>query len=323
MRSGIIIYLLTMVLLFGTSCKKFLDKEPNSQASDQTSWKTEDDANASTAACYSLIRSSLNAAITHYSYGDLPTDEFNDIVGGDVDSYRAIANVNWGVSIPGANTYDPRLKLRLYTNFYTGISQSNRCLHFIGGMPATVFAGDAEAAQTLTKNKYLGEAYFTRAFNYFYLARVFGDVPLVTEYYPDASLAPQLERIAQKTILAQCIADLTIAKQSLNWRDYSSADRNVRADKGAVFALMAHIYAWEGEYDSCRMACDSVILSNTYSYVPRSNFLSIFKGQSPEGIFEIAQNNVSESMRATDAYSLTGVTLAQPYIMGQLYLHGK
>ena len=316
MKSKIILYLFLSILFISTSCKKFLDREPYSQASDQTSWKAEGDANASVAACYSLIRSALNAAITHFSYGDIATDEFNDIVGGDIDSYRAIANVNWAVSIPAVNTYDPRLKLRLYTNFYTAISQSNRCVYFINKMPDNVFAGDTKEAQAGTKNKYLGEAYFTRAFNYFYMARVWGDIPLVTTYYPDASLAPELERVAQKSILNQCIADLSFAKQNLSWRDNASADRGVRADKGAVFALMAHIYAWQGLYDSCRMACDSVILSNTYSYVPRNNFLSIFMGQSSEGIFEIAQNNLSESMRASDAFSITGVTLSQPYING-------
>ncbi len=316
MKSRMLFYFLTMVLLISTSCKKFLDKEPISQVSDQTSWKSDGDANASVAACYSLIRSALNAAITHFSYGDLPTDEFNDIVGGDAEAYRAVANVNWGVSIAAANTYDPRLKLRLYTNFFTAISQSNRCLYFIDKMPAASFTGDTEAAQVGSKNKYMGEAYFTRAFNYFYLARVFGDVPMVTQYYPDASVAPMLERIAQKTVLTQCISDLNLARKNLGWRDNGSADRGVRADKGAVFALMAHVYAWQGLYDSCRMACDSLILSGTYSYVPRSNFLGIFKGQSSEGIFEIAQNNLSESMRATDVYGITGVTLCQPYING-------
>src|SRR6185503_14367677 len=88
----------------------------------------------------------------------------------------------------------------------------------------------------------------------------------------------------------------------------------VRADKGAVFALMAHIYAWKGNYDSCNMACDSVIGSHSYTLVDGANYMDIYKGQSQESIFEISQNSQSESMRATDVYSLTGVLLAPPYI---------
>ena len=126
------------VILLISSCKKFLDQDPYSQATDETIWKTEADANASVAACYSLIRASFNAAITYYTYGDLVSDEFTSIVGGD-NAYNDVFNGNWGVSIPSANTYDPRLKLRLYTNFYSAIAQSNRCLYFIDNMPVTVF----------------------------------------------------------------------------------------------------------------------------------------------------------------------------------------
>jgi len=296
-----------------TSCHKFLDQEPNSTATDQTTWKSDGDANASVVACYSLIRSAFNAAITYYTYGDLTSDEFSDVIGGDL-AYRDVQIMNWGIGIPSANNYDPRLKLRLFTNFYTGIAQSNRCLHFINNMSVSLFDGNSAAARQARKNHFLGEAYFTRAFNYFYIARVWGDAPLVTDYYADVSSAPQLARSSQSQLLNLCIADLNQARQYLDWRDPSSQDQVVRADKGAVFALMAHIYAWKGNYDSCNMACDSVIGSGSYSLVDGASYMSLYKGQSLESIFEISQNSQSESMRATDAYSLTGVTLTPPYV---------
>jgi len=317
MQTKHIIIWLTGVITLCSSCHKFLDQEPNSTATDQTTWKSDGDANASVAACYSLIRSAFNASITYYSYGDLASDEFSDVIGGDM-SYKDIQIMNWGVGIPAANNYDPRLKLRLFTNFYTGVAQSNRCLHFINNMSLSLFNGNSAAAQQARKNQLLGEAYFTRAFNYFYIARVWGDAPLVTEYYTDASTAPQLPRVPQAQVLAQCISDLSQARQFLTWRDGSSQDQVVRADKGAAFALLAHIYAWKGNYDSCNMACDSVIGSGSYSLVPGANYMDIYKGQSPESIFEIAQNSQSESMRATDAWSLTGVTLTPPYVNNNL-----
>jgi hypothetical protein len=295
------------------SCHKFLDQEPSSVATDQTTWKSDGDANASVGACYSLIRSAFNASITYYSYGDLASDEFSDVVGGDF-AYKDVQDMNWGVGIPAANNYDPRLKLRLFSNFYTAIAQSNRCLHFINNMSVGLFNGSDAASQQERKNHFLGEAYFTRAFNYFMIARTWGDAPIVTEYYADNSTAPQLARSPQSQVLAQCISDLDQAKQFLDWRDLSSQDQVVRADKGAVFALMAHIYAWKGNYDSCNMACDSVIGSQSYTLVDGANYMDIYKGQSQESIFEISQNSQSESMRATDVYSLTGVLLAPPYI---------
>ena len=305
------ITLLTVaVIITFSSCKKFLDQDPYSQATDQTTWKTEADANASVAACYSLIRSAFNAAITYYTYGDLIADEFTGIAGGD-GAYRDVMNVNWGIGIPAANTNDPRLKLRLYTNFYAAIAQSNRCLYFINNMPVSVFAGNTDAAKQATRNKYLGEAYFTRAFTYFYIARVWGDVPLVTEYNSDASTAEQVARSPQADVLKQAIADANQAITYLNWKDDASSDRVVRGDKGAAYALLAHIYAWMGDYDNCNKACDEVI--NKGGYEP-TGYMNIFKGQSSEGIFEIAQNASAESNNAKDVYTIAGVTLMPPYI---------
>ena len=309
----ILLYILPGILLLA-SCKKFLDKTPVSEPTDQTTFKSDGDANASVAACYSLIRASLNSSISYYAYGDLPTDEFDNIVGND-PAYSDVMRVNWAISIPAANTYDPRLKLRVYNTFYTSVAQSNRCLHFIAAMPVNVFNGGDTAQQSARKNSLLGEAYFTRAFNYFYMARVWGDVPLITEYIADASAAAAPARTPQKEVLAQCISDLNIAASYLDWQDASSSDRVVRADRGSVYALMAHVYAWIGDYDSCNIACDKVINSGSYSLVPRENILSIYKGKSQEGIFEIAQNTQAEGQ--SPIAGIAGQTLMQPYLANQ------
>jgi len=314
MKRKYVILMIAATALLGSSCHKFLDKQPYSQPTDETTWKSEADANASVAACYSLIRSAFNAAITYYAYGDLPSDEFSSILGGfNIQSYSDIQTMTWNTSVPYTNVSDPRLQLRQYNNFYSAIAQSNRCLHFINTMPVSVFTGQDAASQQASKNRYLAEAYFTRAFNYFYMARVWGDVPLVTAYSQDVSSSEQLPRAPQQTVLAQCVADLNTAKAWMGWQDQpNSADVVVRADKGAVFALLAHIYAWEGKYDSCNMACDSVILSGAYQLEDRHNYLSVFNTRGPENIFSIAQNVQSESINAFN--SISGVTLAAPLL---------
>jgi hypothetical protein len=115
-------------------------------------------------------------------------------------------------------------------------------------------------------------------------------------------------------VLKQAVADVNKAIGYLDWKNDNSSDKVVRADKGAAFALLAHIYAWMGDYTNCNSACDSVINSGSYSLLPAGNYMNIYKGQSEESIFEIAQNSTSESMLATDRYSITGVTLVSPYI---------
>lgn len=309
----IYIYLLGATVVAGSvSCKKFLDQQPVSSASDETTWASDADANSSVAGCYSLIRSALNAAVSFYSYGDLPTDEFDNATDGDFQNIRQMI---WNISVVADYTYDPKLKLRVYTPFYTAIAQSNRCLYFINNMSTSLFTGDDDAAKTARKNKYLGEAYFTRAFNYFYMARVWGDVPLVTDYQTDLSTNTAIARSAQSQVLALCVSDLNKAKQYLDWKDESSSDKVVRGDKGSVFALLAHVYAWKGDYDSCRMACDSVISSGSYSLVSGSSYKTIYSGQSSEGIFEIAQNTSSEAQNALSySASIANYILTTPYL---------
>jgi len=305
-------YSLLLSLVTIMSCKKYLDQEPVSTPTDATTWKSDDDANSAVAGCYSLIRSALDASVTYYAYGDLPTDQFFNVLDGDLQN---IYNMNWAISVPAINIWDPKLKLRVYTPFYASVQQSNRCLHFLNAMPLSYFTGSSDAERLARRNKYIGEALFTRAFNYFYMSRVWGDVPLDTSYQSDISTFAGIARTPQKAVLAAAINDLNTAKQWLDWKDGSSSSRVIRADKGAVFALMAHIYAWRGDYDSCRIACDSVIGSGTYSLVSGADYPSIYAGQSDEGIFEIAQNSQTEAMNATQyTGSIANYTLCAPLI---------
>lgn len=303
-----IIYITAMMLLF-TSCKKFLDQTPVSTPTDETTWKTEGDANAGVAASYSLLRAAYNASIAYYSYGDLVSGEFTSA---EDASFKNVLNIQWGTAVQASFTYDPLLKLRVYTPFYTVVAQSNRSISYITAMPASDFTGDNTVAQTASKNRYLGEAYFTRAFAYFTMCRVWGDVPLVLDN-TDATVSQQYARSPQATVLKQAIADVTKATQYLNWRDNTSTDRAVRADKGAAYALLAHIYAWVGDYDNCNAACDAVINSGSYTLMSPASFMDIYKGQSQESIFEIAQNTIGESSDANSYYTLSGSTLTTPY----------
>lgn len=307
-----LIYLLSIGSILTSSCSKFLDQDPVSTSTDATSWKADGDANSQVAGCYSLIRSALNAACSFYTYGDLPTDYWETVQDAD---YKNIFQTNWAISVSSLNTYDPKLKLRVWTPFYSAIQQSNRCLHFLPQMSLDAFDGDTPEAQQAKKNKYIAEAKFCRAFNYFYISRVWGDVPLDTTYQEDISSITSDPRVAQTQVLNAAISDLKYATQWLDYRDASSEDQVVRGDKGASFALLAHIYAWRGQYDSAKLYCDSVINDGGYTLVGKDNIADIYKGQSTEGIFEIAQDKSTEAMIATQySASVALYTLAAPYL---------
>lgn len=290
-----------LIMVSIASCKKFLDEKPISVSTDETFWKNETDANSGVAAGYALLRKALTAAdgTAFYAYGDLPTDEYT------TGEYRFgdVSNINWSLSVPAAETWDRMMVLRRYDAFYSAIDQANRCIQKVPSI------SDSEFGSLATKNHLIGEAYFLRAFNYFYMARIWGDIPLVTSS-GNIIEATDLARTPQAQVLDQCIKDVNSAIALLGWNNPSANDRAVRANKGAAYALLAHIYAWKGDYTNCNIAATAVLSQNYYQFVDRKNFLNIFKGKSTEGIFEISQSAANEGNQVGIAY----FTLKDPYL---------
>ena len=284
------------------SCKDFLDEKPISASTDLTFWKNEVDADQGVAAGYVLVRRTLNkvSGLGFYAYGDLPTDEFTTT---NVPRLTDVTNVNWSISVPSSETADQMMQMRRYDTFYSAIDQANRCIKIIPTI------SDAEFTSLAAKNNLIGEAYFLRAFNYFYMARIWGDVPLVAETALITE-AVDLPRAKEADVIAQCIKDVNTAIGLLSWNYTNANNRAVRANKGSAYALLAHIYAWKGDYASCNAAADQVINQNFYQYVDRATYLNIFKGKSTEGIFEIATSAENEG----NSTGIAHYTLKTPYL---------
>lgn len=314
-----ILYIILVVGIAGgfASCKKFLERKPINQATDSNFWTNEAEAENGTAGSYALMRTALNEmGFSYYYYGDFATDQFAVPPGGE--DYVQLNTIQWNFFIPPTELHRAIIRLRRWDNFYRAIDQSNRCIKFISRIPLENFTSSNKAA---AKDALLGEAHFLRAFNYFYMSRVWGDVPMTLETIEDAAKAPHLPRTPQTEVLDQCIADLQMAISKLPWRP-AGPNRPIRAGRGTAYALLAHVYAWRGEYDKVIPAADSVIEKGGYSFVNRSNaasYLSMFKGNSTEGIFEISQNTNNEGAGGNAAYgaiinNVAFRTLKAPYL---------
>jgi hypothetical protein len=285
--------LLILLVITGASCKKFLEREPRNQMTDQNTWKNEAEANSAVSSIYSLFRTAMNypEGIGHFMWGDLTADVFSPNQGGN--DHGSINTTNWQISISSTAATDagrPMYRMRRWDNFYRAIDQANRVLKFVPDIPLKEFTSANAAAM---QQRFLGEAHFMRAFTYFYISRIWGDVPLTLQTYADPTEGQPLPRTPAAQVLDQAITDIQTAIPKLSWTS-TGTERAVRATRGSAYALLAHIYAWRGEYDKSASAADSVILRGGYAFVPRTNYTSIFKGQSTEGVFEISQNRINE-----------------------------
>ncbi len=131
------------------------------------------------------------------------------------------------------------------------------------------------------KNQLTGEAKFIRAFCYFHLVNLFGDVPLITaSKYQDAATSP---RAPTTEVYTQIIKDLNDAKILLS-NNYISIEK-VRPNKWAAVALLARCYLYNDRWQEAETEANSVIASG--DYILESDLNSIFLKNSTEAIWQL------------------------------------
>lgn len=134
------------------------------------------------------------------------------------------------------------------------------------------------------KTRVKGELYFLRAFAYFYLVQLYGDVPLrlkATALTDDLTLI----RTPSDKVFEQIFADLKTASATLLTRTALPSTEFSHATKGAAQAMLAKAYLTFASYQSlkgtdatanynfAKLYADSVINSNQYKLIPSYNDL--------------------------------------------------
>lgn len=125
----------------------------------------------------------------------------------------------------------------IWDKCYESISRANTAIQYI---PTTPGLTETE------RDNLMAQAKFFRAFDYFYLVKFFGDVPLITE--PTESIDDMLyiPRTASVQVYAQIIDDLTFAASKLN--DVAFTENQFRIAKGTAQTMLADAYLQMGGY---------------------------------------------------------------------------
>ena len=252
------------------SCADFLDREPYSEPVDESYWNSEEDVEAAVAGGYGLLRAALANHSAYYAYGDIAgTNVFSKFEYEDED-WNQMNQFKLDYAIAASETYRPLKQLRNYQLFYRVVNQCNRALKKVGQMSDEVF-DDGE------KEKYIGELYFLRGYTYFYMYRIWGELPIVTTSPDNVINADYVARSPLADVAALIYSDLEEARVRLPWEYEDNANFAVRANKGVVFATLAHMAAWDRDYAKCVAACDSVLNSGVYTFEARETLENIYK----------------------------------------------
>lgn len=145
-------------------------------------------------------------------------------------------NVNSGGYLLGILSIDPSNSYvnSVWSGLFNGITRANDAIDKV------------EASSNVSadlKKRVVGEAKFLRAYYYFYLVQLWGEVPLVLHNIDGSNTT----RAAVDDVYAQIVEDLKDAVEFLPAVDeYSSAD-NGRATKGAAHAYLSKVYLVWGQ----------------------------------------------------------------------------
>lgn len=132
------------------------------------------------------------------------------------------------------------------------------------------------------KEKLLGEVKFIRAFTYFYIVNLYGDVPLVmTSDFRDHVLA---RRINFSEVYNQIIEDLEYSIQALD----SSVDNQerLRVNHYTAKALLARVHLYLHNWELAEGLSNDVISNQNYELL--ENLDAVFLANSKEAIWQIS-----------------------------------
>lgn len=161
---------------------------------------------------------------------------------------------------------------------------------------------------TAVKQQLTGEAYFIRAFWFFYLVNFYGDIPLVTT--TDYTVNTVEPRASKTAVYEQIIADLQQAGSLLS-DDYVALNtvdpsvERVRANRPVASALMARAYLYMGKWEDAAEQATALI-GNTSRYQLMDSLNDVFLSNSKEAILQFTTTNTSEYLMEANYFILTG-----------------
>lgn len=134
------------------------------------------------------------------------------------------------------------------------------------------------------KNQVMGEAYFVRAFNHFYLQQIYGNIPIINT--TDYTVNVTKRQAAPEEVFSFVLEDLKKA-ESLLTDQYPTADK-LRPNNHVVQALMARVYLYHQEWANARDNATAVI-NGGYQIEP--DLTKVFAKSSSETLWELMPSN--------------------------------
>lgn len=240
----------------------------------------------------------------YYIFANALNNNYNKNISLYTDEYAYTASANLLIEFhEGRLSVDNGTNSNLWNTFYEIIYSCNDILERVS---------DTDGLSETTKNMLINEAKFVRAFCFYHLYTIYGNIPLALQTNVDENrIATQADSTA---VFTQILVDLTDAKNGLSV-DYPSGDK-ARANKWSASALLAQVYLYQHRWQEAFDEADAVL--NSGMYTPISNVNDVFLANSKETILQLWRLNgfISD---ATTLIPSSRTALPQFIITDRLY----
>ncbi|MBR3521945.1 MAG: RagB/SusD family nutrient uptake outer membrane protein [Prevotella sp.] len=241
---------------------------PENKTVDDDFWKKKSEVSSVVSAAYAQLRDQV-AIRNMIIWGDFRSDEL--VVTSALPASTTPAK-NLG-PIALAQVYSLNIEPdNVFTSWYPFYSAINYC-NLVLEKAEGVVAVDPD----YTMDDYLAnraQALALRAFCYFYLTKVFHDIPITPGAYMESSADLNAPQATPDSVLNMCINDLKEAEQYAvsnniygDWRDKGYLN------KDGINAILADIYLWRAsinrdasDYQACVDCCDKIIKAKKEAY---------------------------------------------------------
>jgi starch-binding outer membrane protein, SusD/RagB family len=242
-------YLFIFLLLAISACtiygcvKHPLDQTLTGQYTTANYWRNQNDVITGVLGIYNILFTEDWIGHDLYAYDDQSDDISVD---GDHPDFKAIEQFN----------IDPTLQL-IYITWpfaYEQIGRANNAIIYIPKVPVM---------DSSIRNRSLGEAYFLRAYAYFILSQIYGDVPMILEGNVE-SASYNVPKSSIDSVRAQVESDLLKAASLLPDAIYDDADKG-RVSRGTAWGMLCKLYLYEDKFAQAIQYGQNVINDPNYA----------------------------------------------------------
>ena len=236
---------------------------PDNKTVDEDYWQKKSEVDAVVATAYAQLRDA-SAIRNMIIWGDFRSDEL--VVTSTLPSsatYKTALAQIYSCNIETENAFTS------WYPFYSAINYCNLVLEKAEGVIAvdpdyTRGDYDANKAQMLA----------LRSFCYFYLTKVFHDIPVTPSAYLNSSDDLNAPQANPDSVLTMCINDLEEAsKYAIAGNTYGDWRDKGYLNQDGINAILADIYLWRGsvnrsasDYEACVKYCDKIIQAKKEAY---------------------------------------------------------